>query len=193
MASEKLYTSHQAGALLQMDGSSIVKWANDGKLVTFRTPGGHRRIRQSDLLAFLHTHGMYVPPELSPSVKTVLVVDDDPVQLKAIRRAMKAHSDRVTIETAEGGIEALVKVGSLKPDALVLDLSMPDLDGLEVLQRLKANPATKALKIVILTGKPTAELEKKVLAAGALALLAKPLSAASLVELVLGRAGAVAS
>jgi len=179
--------------LLQVDRSSIVKWANDGKLATYRTPGGHRRIRQADLVAFLHTHGMYVPPELASAVKTVLVVVDDPVQLKALRRAMKTHAERVVLETADGVVDALVKVGSLKPEALVLDLEMPDLDGLAVLNRLKAIPATRDLKIVIATGKPTVELEKKALGAGALALWDKPVSAAVLVELVLGETKATAT
>lgn len=62
---EKLYTSHEVGALLQMDPSSIVKWVNDGMLPAYRTPGGHRRVRASDLLTFLKQHGMWIPAELT--------------------------------------------------------------------------------------------------------------------------------
>src|ERR1035437_10356330 len=106
--SEKLYTSHEVGELLQMDGSSIVKWVNDGKLPAFRTPGGHRRIKRSDVLTFVRTHGMIIPPELDDGIKQVLLVDDDPALLSALRRAMKPHAARVELHTAQSGIEALV-------------------------------------------------------------------------------------
>src|SRR5947208_334405 len=120
---EKLYSSHEVGVMLQMDPSSIVKWVNDGKLPAYRTPGGHRRIKQSDLLTFLKKHGMYVPPELSAGRRKVLLVDDDKTFLASMKRAMKSHAG-VELETAEGGVEGLVKVGSWKPEVVVLDIHM---------------------------------------------------------------------
>jgi excisionase family DNA binding protein len=183
---ETLYTSHEVGTLLQMDPSSVVKWVNDGLLPAYRTPGGHRRIRQSDLLAFLRSHGMFIPPELGTGAVKVLVVDDDPGVLSALQRAMKSHRDQVELHTCESGIEALVKVGALKPDALVIDIHMPELDGLEVLQKLKANLETRGVEIVMMTGKATADLEKKARAMGAMALLAKPVSAGTLIDVLVG-------
>ena len=62
---DKLLTSHQVGELLQVNPSSINKWVNDGRIQAFRTPGGHRRIRVADLVAFLEKHKMPVPRTLS--------------------------------------------------------------------------------------------------------------------------------
>lgn len=182
----RLFTSHEAGALLQMDPSSIVKWVNDGKLPAYKTPGGHRRIRAEDLLAFLRHHSMFIPSELSEGQTKVLIVDDDESFLKALSRSMKAHKD-IDLVTCNAGIEALVRVGGERPDVLVIDVHMPEVDGLDVLKTLKAGPNTKEVQVIMMTGKPTADLEKKALALGAKAVLAKPVTAAGLVDAINGK------
>jgi excisionase family DNA binding protein len=183
---DQLLTSHEVGSLLQMDPSSIVKWVNDGILPAYRTPGGHRRIRSSELLSFLRTHSMYIPDALRGAGIKVLLVDDDTSLLQSLSRAMKSHKDKFELSTSSSGIEALVKLGSERPDILVIDVHMPGLDGFEVLKRLKQNPATSGINVVFFTGKPSAELEKRAVEAGAKALLAKPLTAAKLVEVIGG-------
>ncbi len=183
---DQLLTSHEVGSMLQMDPSSVVKWVNDGILPAYRTPGGHRRIRSSDLLSFLRNHSMFIPEELRGAGLKVLVVDDDAQLLSALARSMKSYKDRIDLTTVESGIEALVRVGSVRPDVLVADVHMPDMDGFEVLRRLKSNPDTKGMTIILFSGKHSAEAEKKALDMGAKALLAKPLTAARLVEVLLG-------
>ena len=64
LADDHQLTSHGLGELIQMDPSSVVKWVNDGKLKSYRTPGGHRRILVRDARAFLQEHGMFIPAKL---------------------------------------------------------------------------------------------------------------------------------
>jgi CheY-like chemotaxis protein len=161
----------------------VVKWVNDGLLRAYRTPGGHRRIRSDDLLLFLRERQMYIPAVLQPGLPHVLVVDDDRQLLSALKRAMKSYRDRVRFSVAESGIAALVMVGDLKPDVLVLDVQMPAMDGLEVCRQMKANPATAWMEVVMMTGKFSPALQKEALALGARTLLAKPITAAQLVEI----------
>ena len=184
----RLITSYEASQLLQMDPTSVVKWVNDGILPAFRTPGGHRRIRAADLLAFMKQHNMFIPPELTGVQTRLLVVDDDPGFLKALTRSMKAH-ERVELTTCSGGIEALIHIGAQPPDVLVIDVQMPGVDGLDVLKTLRAMPATRNVEIVVVTGHPTPALEAKVRTLGAKALLAKPITAAALMA-VLGASSA---
>ena len=190
---DQLLTSHEVGALLQMDPSSVVKWVNDGILPAYRTPGGHRRIRSSDLLNFLREHSMYIPDALRGGVVKALLVDDDTSFLQAMSRSMKSHKDKVELTTVASGIEALVRVGAEKPDVLVIDVHMPELDGLEVVRRLKANADTRNISIILFTGKPGPDLEKKALEVGAKALLPKPLTAARLVEAISGSDSALSA
>jgi CheY-like chemotaxis protein len=76
------------------------------------------------------------------------------------------------VAEAVDGLEALDKVLALQPDLVVLDLSMPGMDGRETTRRLKADPLTRAIPILVLTGR--LHLKDAALAAGADAYVAKP-------------------
>lgn len=174
---ERLLTSHQVGALLQVNPSSVKKWVNDGRIVAFRTPGGHRRIRAADLVDFLMRHDMPIPSSLAAvSRRRMLVVDDDPIALRALGRRLKAHQSRVQVELADNGIDALVRVGSFKPHLMVLDVFMPEIDGVEVCRRLKLNNETRDIGVIVTSAHLTREVETNARAAGALSCEPKPIS-----------------
>lgn len=183
--SESLLTSHEVGELLQINPSSVVKWVNEGLLPAYRTPGGHRRIKPIDLFTFLKSHGMYVPAVLRRiGPLRVLLVDDDQVFLTSFERAMKEYAKEIEVKGVDSGIEALLRLGANEFDAIVLDVNMPEMNGLQVCKRIKSHAATKSVTVVMCTGEYSKELEKKVLALGARALLAKPFSPSSVVELL---------
>lgn len=182
---DTLLTSHEVGVLLQLNASTVVKWVNDGILPAYRTAGGHRRIRSADLLTFLKEQGMFVPKQLrGAGPRKVYMIDDDKGLLTSFSRAMRTYKDRIDLQTFDSGIEALLRIGAERPDSLILDVNMPNLDGTEVLKRIKENEATRAIEVVVITGNTDADIEKKMLALGARAVLKKPVAAADVVELV---------
>jgi excisionase family DNA binding protein len=173
---ERLLTSHEVGALLQVNPSSINKWVNEGRLHAFRTPGGHRRIRARDLVKFLDAYKMPIPrPLASASRKRVLLVEDDHAQLGALQRALKPFADQLDIATADDGVSALVQVGAFRPHLIVLDLHIPEVDGLEVCRRLKANEATSDISVILTSGHFSKDVEHEAAEAGALRCVTKPL------------------
>jgi excisionase family DNA binding protein len=180
---DALLTSHEVGEMLQMDPSSVAKWVNAGKLKAFRTPGGHRRIRVDELVRFLKTTGMFVPGQLGGR-KTVLAVDDDHRYLTALTRQFKSHKDQVELLTCDNGVDALIHIGAQKPDVLLLDLQMPGMDGLEVCKRLSQQKLLQGLTIIVVTGAKSPDIEKAFIAAGAKAVLSKPLDLNKLFELI---------
>ncbi|MBE7451491.1 MAG: response regulator [Kofleriaceae bacterium] len=183
IAPDQLLTSTQVGNLLQVNPSSVKKWVNDGHIIAFRTPGGHRRIRASDLVMFLDHHKIPVPRALANAARRrVLAVDDDTIQLKALGRAFKRHADKVEVTLVENGIDALVEIGSLRPHLLLIDIYMPGIDGIEVCRRLKANPVTKDIVVIVTSGRLTGELEQSARAAGARRVLRKPVDVATVLE-----------
>jgi excisionase family DNA binding protein len=183
IAPDQLLTSTQVGNLLQVNPSSVKKWVNDGHIVAFRTPGGHRRIRAADLVVFLDHHKIPVPRVLSNAARRrVIAVDDDTIQLKALGRAFKRYADKVELTMVENGIDALVEIGSSRPHALLIDVYMPGIDGIEVCRRLKSNPATKDIAVIITSGRMTGELEQSARAAGARRVLRKPVDVATVLE-----------
>jgi excisionase family DNA binding protein len=180
---DQLLTSTQVGNLLQVNPSSVKKWVNDGHIVAFRTPGGHRRIRAADLVVFLDHHKIPVPRLLSNAARRrVIAVDDDTIQLKALGRAFKRYADKVELTMVENGIDALVEIGASRPHALLIDVYMPGIDGIEVCRRLKSNPATKDIAVIITSGRMTGELEQSARAAGARRVLRKPVDVATVLE-----------
>ncbi|MBX3228584.1 MAG: response regulator [Labilithrix sp.] len=185
IVSDQLLTSSEVGELLQVNPSSVKKWVDDGLLLAFRTPGGHRRIRAADLVSFLVRHEMPIPADLQDAAKKrLLIVDDEVDQLKALSRSFKRFADRVEVTTTSNGIDALVLVGSFHPHAVLLDVYMPGIDGLEVCRRLKKAPATKDVAVYVVSGAFTSALEQKALEAGAVKCLAKPIDARQILALM---------
>lgn len=180
---DRLLTSHEVGDLLQVNPSSVKKWVNEGRIAAFRTPGGHRRIRVSDLLDFLARHAMPIPRLLAAASKRrLLIVDDDAMHLRALDRRLRPHRARVDVQLTQNGIDALVLVGSFRPDLIVLDVYMPELDGLEVCRRLKLRPDTRHIGVIVNSAHLTKAVEENALAAGALTCVPKPMDLKVLLE-----------
>ena len=86
------------------------------------------------------------------TVRRVLVVDDEPAVLNLLKRLLEAEPNFEVI-TAAGGAEALAAVQVDKPDLMILDLMMPDIDGFAVLDNIKGSALTRHIPIIIVTAK----------------------------------------
>jgi CheY-like chemotaxis protein len=85
----------------------------------------------------------------------ILIADDDPCVLRAV--ADRCSRMGFDVETATNGLQALIKTGQHKPDILVIDVHMPEVDGLLVLSYLP-DTAKKSLQVVVVTGSPSQEI-----------------------------------
>lgn len=171
---DQLYTTHDISRLLQVDPSTVSKWIDRGILLAFRTPGGHRRVRATDLRTFLIAHEMPVPEELGSSAVRLLVVDDEKPVLDAIKRAFKPYAAQVEITTTANGVEALLLVNEQKPHGMLIDLNMPDVDGLEVIRRIRARKTLEGVRLIAMTARATQDMVDNALKAGASACVSKP-------------------
>jgi diguanylate cyclase (GGDEF)-like protein len=107
---------------------------------------------------------------------TILVVDDESSNLAVLNKIL---SPKYTVLTAKSGETALKRIdeASPKPDLVMLDVEMPGLDGFEVLERLRANPVTKDIPVIIISGLSGENDEEKGLFLGAVDYIAKPFKA----------------
>ena len=107
----------------------------------------------------------------------VLVVEDDPAAAELLTRQLASAGYRT--EVARSGNEALERARQLKPAAITLDIIMPELDGWEVITRLKSDDATSAIPIVVVSVVDNPELG---IALGAIDYFVKPVNTSALVE-----------
>ncbi|HMF00477.1 MAG TPA: response regulator [Terriglobia bacterium] len=169
-ATKTIYTTHEVSRLLHVNPRSVINWIEQSLLQSYRTPGGHRRIRHDDLMAFLRKHQIPTPASLVADKFSILIVDDD----QEIIDLLKAYLERQApyeIAAAADGITALIEVGRVKPDLLILDIMIPGVDGVEVCRRIKADSSNKTA-IIAISG--TTERQSQVLEAGADAFMLKP-------------------
>ncbi len=165
-------TAGQAARHCQVSIPALKRWVRERGLRAFKTPGGHYRIEVSEFQRFLRQHSMPAYPAASTSAR-ILIVDDESLIVDLLVDLLGPNTRGFKVETATDGYEALIKVGALKPDLLILDVVMPLVDGIEVCRRLKANPQTWAIKILGVTGYP--DMIPALMEAGADACFTKPL------------------
>jgi len=107
------------------------------------------------------------------SVSRVLIVDDNAINITIAQVVVEAEG--FLVQAAASGQEALQKVAVFQPDLILMDIQMPGMDGLEVTRFLKADPATRHIRIVAFTAFAMHGDEAKLKAAGCDAYLSKPI------------------
>lgn len=152
---------------------TVIRWLDRGALKGFKLPGrGNNRVRVEDFLSFLKTNEMPVPEDLQLETRPrVLVVDDEPAVGNAIRRALKPL--RLPVEVASGGFEAGSLMIRTQPALITLDLSMPGMNGFDVISFVRETPETEAVKILVISALAE-DARMNALSLGADAVLSKP-------------------
>ena len=178
-AVKSIYTTHDLSRLLHVNPRSVINWIEQDLLQSFRTPGGHRRVRHDDLMAFLRKHGIPMPTALMTGAFNVLVVADDDIA-RIIQNAL-SNQNSYTVTSIRDGIKALIAVGRDRPDLIILDLKTPGVDGLEVCRQIKADPKSRTAVIALSAHSDNGTTATT---AGADAFLHKPLNADALLAQV---------
>jgi two-component system sensor histidine kinase/response regulator len=107
------------------------------------------------------------------SSAVILVVDDQPINVQLLKRKLERVG--LQVMTASNGLEALEQVKTRKPDLILLDLMMPDMDGIEVCQRLQASSETRSIPVIFVTARTTKESKLEGLNVGAVDFITKPI------------------
>jgi CheY-like chemotaxis protein/anti-sigma regulatory factor (Ser/Thr protein kinase) len=103
----------------------------------------------------------------------ILVVDDQPINVQLLKR--KLEREGLAVVAAYTGVEAIDLVEREKPDLILLDVMMPDMDGIEVCQRLQSQEGTRSIPIIFITARTTKESKLEGLGVGAVDYITKPI------------------
>jgi len=119
-------------------------------------------------------------PARATSAPTILVIED----YSDTRELLSAllHSNGYNVVEAEDGIEGILKAGWLYPDLILMDLSLPEMDGVEAAARIHSQAKLSRIPIFVVSAYLTAEVEKDVRAAGCVEVFTKPFDAPTLLE-----------
>lgn len=173
--SKSAYTTYEVSKICNVTMKTITEWVNEGELPAFKTLGGHRRIKEDDLISFLKQNNIPFTEDLrDKQFRRVLIIDDEPKIIKFIAEILRKQYPKIELDSAIDGFEAGKKVVNFKPDLVILDLKLPGIDGFEVCRSIRKDEKLKHTKIIAITGYDTAETRKKIFKFGANDYLAKP-------------------
>ncbi|MFT2091300.1 response regulator [Paraglaciecola sp. 2405UD69-4] len=182
MTKSKSLTTGDIAKYCDVNLRTVIRWIEKGSLKGYKLPGrGNNRVTVEDFLSFLNENNMPIPEDFLPKSKTILIVDDDENMANAIKRVLR--SSGFECDTATNGFLAGSKLMQKQPALMTLDLSMPGLNGFELLEHLRKQDDFNSLKILVISALDQNSLDKaKEL--GADAAISKPFEKDHLLDLV---------
>lgn len=159
-------TTREAAQMLGVSLRTVQLWAESVLLEAWKTEGGHRRINRSSVQRLLTDKRRSDTDKTAPAGRQVnrlkiLVVEDDSVLLKLYKTVVAGWNLPVDIIVAGNGVEGLMLVGRDAPDLMVTDLSMPGMDGFQLIRNLAASSFREGMEIVVVSGLDAAEVETR--------------------------------
>lgn len=139
---------------------TVIRWLASDKLKGYKLPGrGNNRVLVSDFVEFLKQHDMPIPGDLKETeAPLILIVDDELSMAKAIQRIARKAGVRSMI--AKDGFQAGLMLSMHQPQMMTLDLSMPGLDGFEVLTYTRSQDLLQNVKIIVISALEQQKLDK---------------------------------
>jgi|LGOV01.1.fsa_nt_gb excisionase family DNA binding protein len=155
---DESYSSVDLAKILGVHRVTVTRWIKNGALNAARTPGGRYKVTKDNLREFLREQGMPIPPFLQVEAKKLVVaVDDDDIILDLLENLFSTGDMPYLyqLKTFNNPLDAALFIGNSKPDLVLLDLLMPQLNGLNLAEKIKQ--ATPDTRIIIITGNATKE------------------------------------
>jgi len=181
MSAKTVFTTGEAAKICKVSQQTIIRCFDNGSLKGFRVPGSRfRRIPRDQLYSFMKENK--IPTDaLESGKRKVLIVDDD-VELVELLKDVFDRDGRFEIRTANNGFDAGMQVKEFRPDLMVLDVMLPDINGKEVCQRVRSDKNLDAVKIICISGMVEQDKISELTDAGADDFMHKPFTVDSLLE-----------
>jgi excisionase family DNA binding protein len=181
LSAKTVFTTGEAAKICKVSQQTIIRCFDNGSLKGFRVPGSRfRRIPREQLFAFMKENG--IPTDAFESGdRKVLVVDDD-VELVELLVDVFERDGRFEVKTANNGFDAGMLVREFRPDLVVLDVMLPDINGKEVCVRVRNDDTLESVKIICISGMVEQDKISELTAAGADDFMHKPFTVDRLLD-----------
>ncbi|MBY0589104.1 response regulator [bacterium] len=179
--SKTVFTTGEAARICKVSQQTIIRCFDSGQLKGFRVPGSKfRRIPRETLHKFMKDNG--IPTDaLDSGQREVLLVDDDLDLVEVVRGGLE-EDGRFTVRVANNGFDAGMMIKEYRPDIIVLDVMLPDINGREVCSKVRSDNALEDVRIICISGMVESDKVDELKAAGADDFLQKPFEVEELID-----------
>jgi len=176
-----VFTTGEAAKICKVSQQTIIRCFDNGQLKGFRVPGSRfRRIPRDSLFKFMRDNG--IPTDaLESGKRKVLLVDDDPDLVEMMTKVLE-DDGRFEVRVANNGFDAGMMVKEYRPDLIVLDVMLPDINGKEVCQRVRSDHNLEDVRILCISGMIEEDKIGELRDAGANDFLHKPFEIEELID-----------
>jgi excisionase family DNA binding protein len=176
-----VFTTGEAAKICKVSQQTIIRCFDNGQLKGFRVPGSRfRRIPREALYKFMKDNG--IPTDaLESGKRKVLLVDDDHELVEVMTRFL-VDDGRFEVKTAGNGFDAGMMVKEYRPDIIVLDVMLPDINGKEVCHRVRADNTLEEVRILCISGMIEEDKIQELRLSGADDFMNKPFDAEALID-----------
>ncbi|MEG3639333.1 response regulator [Magnetococcus sp. PR-3] len=144
-------TAVQACRQLGVSASTVHNWVDQGLLNSWRTAGGHRRISQKSINELLAKRELALQGSRAEALD-LLLVEDDPHLIDFFKTFVTSWPFSVDLTIAQNGYDGLLQAGLKRPDMIVTDLAMPEMDGFAMIRAILKTEELQGVHIVVITG-----------------------------------------
>ncbi|MBE7505586.1 MAG: response regulator [Planctomycetia bacterium] len=178
---KSVFTTGEVAEICKISQQTVIRCFDSGRLKGFRVPGSKfRRVPRAELIRFMKTNEIPIE-NLDSGKRRVLIVDDDPAIVDMLVDII-GRDGRFEVKAASNGFDAGALTKEFRPDVVLLDFMLPDINGNVVCQRIKSDPELAHTKIIIVSGAVAPAEIDTLKAAGADEFIQKPFDIARLIE-----------
>jgi excisionase family DNA binding protein len=175
-----LFTTGEAAEVCKVSQQTIIRCFDSGRLEGFRVPGSKfRRIPRHSLIRFMKDNSIPLD-SIDSGKRKVLIVDDDQ-EIVELMVDILSKDGRFETKTASSGYEAGIATEQFRPEVILLDYMLPDVNGNVVCQTIKRNPEFADIRIIIVSGVVKEDEIDQLMRSGAEDFVKKPFSVATLI------------
>ena len=176
-----VFTTGEAAKICKVSQQTIIRCFDSGQLKGFRVPGSRfRRIPRQELYNFMRENG--IPTDaLESGKRKILVVDDDEELVELIVDVLD-RDGRFEVRSVNNGFDAGMMVKEYRPDIIVLDVMLPDINGKEVCVKVRQDDTIDDVRIICISGMVEDDKISELKDAGADDFLHKPFEIETLIE-----------
>ncbi|MDH5649068.1 MAG: response regulator [Gammaproteobacteria bacterium] len=160
MAADAFVTSREAAELLGVSLRTVQLWVENDVLQAWKTAGGHRRISRRSVDRILKQQQQASGLTAGDGTPVVLVVEDNAEMRRLYERYFQLWQLPARLLVAANGFEGLIRIGQHSPRLVITDLSMPGMDGFQMIKALHSGNGLQDMQLMVVTGLSHAEISE---------------------------------